>query len=71
LQQLDELVAEHDLASVGIPSYPALIDSAIPESETVDAERNLAFVQAAPHETPVSRVDEVLAARHPVLRWTP
>jgi len=23
------------------------------------------------HETPVSRVDEVRAARHPVLRWTP
>jgi len=36
-----------------------------------DAERDLAFVQASPHETPVSRVDEVLAARHPVLRWTP
>jgi glycine dehydrogenase subunit 2 len=28
-------------------------------------------VQSAPHETPVRRVDEVQAARHPVLRWTP
>ena len=36
-----------------------------------EAGRDLAFVQAAPHETPVSRVDEVRAARHPVLRWTP
>ena len=36
-----------------------------------EAERDLAFVQTAPHETPVSRVDEVRAARHPVLRWTP
>jgi len=36
-----------------------------------EAERDLAFVQAAPHETPVRRVDEVRAARHPVLRWTP
>jgi glycine dehydrogenase subunit 2 len=36
-----------------------------------EAERDLAFVQAAPHETPVSRVDEVRAARHPVLRWAP
>ena len=36
-----------------------------------EAERDLAFVQNAPHETPVSRVDEVRAARHPVLRWTP
>jgi glycine dehydrogenase subunit 2 len=35
-----------------------------------DAERDLAFVQAAPHDTPVQRVDEVGAARRPVLRWT-
>lgn len=36
-----------------------------------EAERDLAFVQSAPHETPVERVDEVEAARRPVLRWTP
>jgi glycine dehydrogenase subunit 2 len=36
-----------------------------------EAERDLEFVQSAPHETPVERVDEVGAARHPVLRWTP
>ncbi len=36
-----------------------------------EADRDLAFVQAAPHETPVERVDEVRAARQPVLRWTP
>jgi glycine dehydrogenase subunit 2 len=35
-----------------------------------EAEHDLAFVQAAPHNTPVERVDEVGAARHPVLRWT-
>jgi glycine dehydrogenase subunit 2 len=35
-----------------------------------DAERDLAFVQSAPHNTPVQRVDEVGAARHPVLRWS-
>ena len=35
-----------------------------------DAERDLSFVQHAPHNTPVQRVDEVAAARHPVLRWT-
>jgi glycine dehydrogenase subunit 2 len=35
-----------------------------------EAERDLAFVQAAPHNAPVERVDEVLAARKPVLRWT-
>ena len=36
-----------------------------------EAGRDLAFVQAAPHETPVRRVDEVGAARRPVLRWSP
>jgi glycine dehydrogenase subunit 2 len=36
-----------------------------------EAERDLAFVQSAPHNAPVERVDEVLAARKPVLRWRP
>jgi glycine dehydrogenase subunit 2 len=35
-----------------------------------EAEHDLAAVQAAPHTTPVTRVDETEAARHPVLRWT-
>jgi glycine dehydrogenase subunit 2 len=34
-----------------------------------EAEGDLALVQAAPHNTPVERVDEVGAARRPVLRW--
>jgi glycine dehydrogenase subunit 2 len=28
-------------------------------------------VRSAPHETPVTRLDDVTAARHPVLRWRP
>ena len=28
-------------------------------------------LQDAPHNTPISRPDEVTAARKPVLRWTP
>jgi glycine dehydrogenase subunit 2 len=36
-----------------------------------EAKRDLGYVQAAPHQTPVQRVDEVRAARQPVLRWTP
>jgi glycine dehydrogenase subunit 2 len=35
-----------------------------------EAESDLAFVQGSPHNTPVERVDEVAAARRPVLRWT-
>jgi len=29
------------------------------------------LLHQAPHTTPVSRPDEVRAARHPVLKWTP
>jgi glycine dehydrogenase subunit 2 len=36
-----------------------------------EAADDLAFVQSAPHNAPVERVDEVQAARHPVLRWKP
>ena len=36
-----------------------------------EAEKDLDYVRSAPHETPVSRVDEVGAARRPVLRWRP
>jgi glycine dehydrogenase subunit 2 len=36
-----------------------------------EAERDLEQVRSAPHLTPVSRVDEVEAARRPVLRWRP
>jgi glycine dehydrogenase subunit 2 len=35
-----------------------------------EAQQDLSFVQGAPHNTPVERVDEVGAARHPVLRWS-
>jgi len=36
-----------------------------------EAEENPELLHEAPHETPVRRVDEVEAARHPVLRWEP
>ncbi len=35
-----------------------------------EAEETPEVVKEAPHNTPVSRVDEVSAARHPNLRWT-
>ena len=35
-----------------------------------EAEADLDQVQAAPHTTPVGRVDEVGAARRPILRWS-
>jgi glycine dehydrogenase subunit 2 len=36
-----------------------------------EAQRDLEGLRAAPRATPVRRVDEVEAARHPVLRWEP
>lgn len=34
-----------------------------------EAERDPELVRSAPHSTPVGRLDEVTAARHPILRW--
>jgi glycine dehydrogenase subunit 2 len=36
-----------------------------------EAEADPDLVRTAPHETPVTRLDEVTAARHPDLRWRP
>ena len=34
-----------------------------------EAKENPELLTSAPHNTPVKRVDEARAARHPVLRW--
>ena len=41
-------------------------------SETIHAilKEPADFLHEAPHKTPVSRPDDVLAARNPILRWT-
>jgi glycine dehydrogenase subunit 2 len=36
-----------------------------------EARRDPELVRTAPHTTPVRRLDEVGAARSPVLRWVP
>jgi glycine dehydrogenase subunit 2 len=36
-----------------------------------EAQENPEIVKAAPHTTPVGRLDETRAARHPELRWKP
>jgi glycine dehydrogenase subunit 2 len=36
-----------------------------------EARDNPALLHAAPASTPVGRLDEARAARHPVLRWWP
>jgi glycine dehydrogenase subunit 2 len=36
-----------------------------------EAEENPELILSAPHSTRVSRMDETLAARKPILRWRP
>jgi glycine dehydrogenase subunit 2 len=36
-----------------------------------EVQRDPAFVVAAPHDAPIGRVDEALAARKPNFRWQP
>jgi glycine dehydrogenase subunit 2 len=36
-----------------------------------EVEENPELVKTAPHSTRVSRLDEVTAARKPILRWKP
>jgi glycine dehydrogenase subunit 2 len=36
-----------------------------------EAEKNPELVKTAPHSTRVGRLDEVAAARKPILRWKP
>jgi glycine dehydrogenase subunit 2 len=45
----------------------AAVIGAIMDEGAADPER----LRTAPHQAPVGRVDEVTAARHPVLRWRP
>ena len=40
-------------------------------SIAVEAETNPELVKTAPHSTRVGRLDEVTAARKPILRWKP
>jgi glycine dehydrogenase subunit 2 len=49
------------------------LDAFIAAMRAIDAEarRDPDLVRSAPHTTPIRRLDEVAAARHPVLRWTP
>jgi len=49
------------------------LDAFIQALKDIDREvtENLELVTQAPHTTPVSRLDEALAARRPNLKWTP
>jgi glycine dehydrogenase subunit 2 len=41
------------------------------KSIAAEAESNPELVKTAPHSTRVGRLDEVAAARKPILRWKP
>ncbi len=50
---------------------PETLDSFIDVMNEIarEARENPELVKSAPHDTPVRRIDEARAARHPVLRW--
>jgi glycine dehydrogenase subunit 2 len=50
-----------------IESIDEFIDALIKIAEEAKSDPNL--LHEAPHNTPVRRIDEVLAARNPILRW--
>jgi len=49
------------------------LDAFIEAMRTIDEEarRDPELVRTAPHTTPIRRLDEVSAARNPILRWSP
>ncbi len=53
--------------SESLETLDAFVDAMLAIAE--EAERDPALVTGAPHATPVSRLDEVEAARKPILRW--
>jgi len=52
-----------------LEALDALADALIAIAK--EAEEDPETVRTAPHTTPVGRLDETRAARHPVLRWRP
>ena len=52
-----------------LETLDAFIDIMIKISE--ESERNPEILKAAPTTTPIRRVDEILAARSPILKWEP
>ncbi len=66
---VEEAIMIEPTETESIQTLDAFIEAMIAIAH--EAETNPEIVRSAPHETPVTRLDDVTAARHPVLRWRP
>ena len=66
---VDEAIMIEPTETEPLEALDALADALIAIAK--EAEEDPETVRTAPHTTPVGRLDETRAARHPVLRWRP
>ena len=66
---VEEAIMIEPTETESIQTLDAFIDAMI--AIAGEAETNPDLVRGAPYETPVTRLDDVMAARKPVLRWRP
>jgi glycine dehydrogenase subunit 2 len=66
---VDEAIMIEPTETESIQTLDQFVDAMI--AIAGEAETNPDLVRGAPHDTPVSRLDDVTAARKPVLRWRP
>ena len=65
---VDEALMIEPTETESLETLDAFIDAMIAIAQ--EAEESPEMVRDAPHTTPVRRIDEALAARRPILRWT-
>jgi glycine dehydrogenase subunit 2 len=66
---VDEAIMIEPTETESIQTLDQFVDAMI--AIAGEAETNPDLVRGAPHDTPVTRLDDVTAARKPVLRWRP
>lgn len=66
---VDEAMMIEPTETEPLDSLDAFAEAMIAIAREVETDPEM--VKTAPHETPVGRLDETRAARHPILRWRP
>jgi glycine dehydrogenase subunit 2 len=66
---VEEAIMIEPTETESLQTLDAFVDAMLAIAREAEADPDL--VRTAPHETPVTRLDEVTAARHPDLRWMP
>jgi glycine dehydrogenase subunit 2 len=66
---VEEAIMIEPTETESLQTLDAFVDAMLAIAREAEADPDL--VRTAPHETPVTRLDEVTAARHPDLRWRP